>query len=91
LHKQGKLAESVQMLKKAMELNPASANTHFELARALYHSGQLDSAARVLEQAQAFSRECRLHYLLIRIYSQQQRDQDAARQAKAMEGCVSGP
>ncbi len=87
LHKQGRTAQSIHMLEKALSLDPESVDTRFELGKALSQSGQLASAARVLEPALAKSNQCRIHYLLVSVYSQQERSEDADRQAKMLENC----
>ena len=87
LDKQGRPAQSIEMLQKALALEPENVDTRFELGKALYQAGQLAAAARVLEAALAISNQCRVHYLLIGVYSQQQRSDDADRQAKALENC----
>jgi tetratricopeptide (TPR) repeat protein len=91
LSKQGRSAEGIEMLHKALSLGPEIVDTRFELGKALYQSGQLDAAARVLEPALAVSNQCRVHYLLISVYSQQERKNDADRQAKALENCRNDP
>src|ERR1700722_9822986 len=87
LDKQGRSAQSIEMLEKALSLGPQIVDTRFELGKALYQSGQLAAAARVLEPALASSNQCRVHYLLVSVYSQQGRSNDADRQAKALENC----
>src|SRR5580700_7003767 len=87
LDKQGRADQSIEMLEKALSLQPEIVDTRFELGKALYQSGQLAAAARVLEPALAISNQCRVHYLLIGVYSQQERSSDADRQAKALENC----
>jgi len=87
LDKQGRPAQSIEMLQKALALEPENVDTRFELGKALYQAGQLAAAARVLEAALAISNQCRVHYLLIGVYSQQERSDDADRQAKALENC----
>ncbi len=87
LHKQGRTAQSIQMLEKALLLDTESVDTRFELGKALFQSGQLAGAARVLEPALSKSNQCRIHYLLVSVYSQQERSEDADRQVKALENC----
>jgi tetratricopeptide (TPR) repeat protein len=91
LDKQGRPAQSIEMLEKALSLQPEIVDTRFELGKALYQAGQLAAAARVLEPALAISNQCRVHYLLISVYSQQERSNDADRQAKALENCRNDP
>jgi tetratricopeptide (TPR) repeat protein len=87
LDKQGRAAESIEMLKKALALAPEIVDTRFELGQALYQSAELAGAAQVLEPALAISNECRVHNLLLSIYSQQERSDDAKRQVRALESC----
>ncbi|MDQ6706743.1 MAG: tetratricopeptide repeat protein [Acidobacteriota bacterium] len=87
LHKQSRTAQSIQVLEQALPLDPESVDTRFELGKALFQSGQLAGAARVLEPALSKSNQCRIHYLLVSVYSQQERSDDADRQAKALETC----
>jgi tetratricopeptide (TPR) repeat protein len=91
LDKQGRPAQSIEMLQKALSLEPEIVDTRFELGKALYQSGQLAAAAGVLEPALAISNQCRVHYLLVSVYSQQKRSNDADRQAKALENCRNDP
>ena len=91
LLKQGRTAQSIQMLEKALALDPENVDTHFELGKALLQSGQLAGAARVLEPALSKSNQCRIHYLLISVYSRQARSADADRQAQALEDCRNEP
>lgn len=87
LDKQGRAAESIEMLKKSLALAPDIVDTRFELGQALYQSADLAGAARVLEPALAISNQCRVHNLLLSIYSQQEKSDDAGRQVKALESC----
>jgi tetratricopeptide (TPR) repeat protein len=87
LDKQGRPDQSIEMLQKALSLEPKIVETRFELGKALYQTGQLAAAARALEPALAISNPCRVHYLLISVYSQQERKDDADRQAKALDNC----
>jgi tetratricopeptide (TPR) repeat protein len=91
LHKQGRTALAVQMLEKALALDPTSADTRFELGKALFQSGQPAAAARVLEPALSLSNQCRIRYLLVGVYSQLERSEDADLQAKALEKCRNEP
>lgn len=91
LHKQGRPAQSIEMLEKALSLEPEIVDTRFELGKALYQTGQLAAAARVLEPALAISNQCRVHNLLVSVYSQQKRSEDVDREAKALENCRNEP
>ena len=73
------------MLRKALSLEPDNADLRFELGKALYQSRQLAAAAQVFESALAISNQCRVHYLLVSVYSQQQKTEEADRQMKALE------
>lgn len=91
LHKQGRTAPGIEMLEKALSLDQESVDTRFELGKALSQSGQLAGAARALEPALRNSNQCRIHNLLISVYSQQARSEDAIRQEKALENCRNEP
>jgi tetratricopeptide (TPR) repeat protein len=91
LDKQGRPDQSIEMLQKALSLEPQIVDTRFELGKALYQVGQLAAAARALEPALAISNQCRVHYLLISVYSQQDKSDDADRHAKALENCRNDP
>jgi tetratricopeptide (TPR) repeat protein len=91
LDKQGRADESIPMLERALSFDPGSADTRFELGKALNQSGQLAAAAQVLEPALSLSNQCRIRYLLISVYAQQQRTEDADRQAKLLENCRNEP
>ncbi len=91
LDKQGRPDQSIEMLQKALSLEPAIADTRFELGKALYQTGQLAAAAGVLEPALAISNQCRVHYLLVSVYSQQQKTAEADQQVKALESCRNEP
>ncbi len=91
LHKQGRTGQGIQLLEKALTLDPGSVDTRFELGKALLQSGQLPYAARILEPASSASNQCRVHYLLVSVYSQLGRSEDADRHAKAMENCRDAP
>jgi tetratricopeptide (TPR) repeat protein len=90
LNKQGSLAEGLEMLNRALVLDPRAVDAHFELGKALYQAGQLAGAARILEEALKISNQCRLRYLLVGVYAQQGRSRDADREAAAVEGCRDG-
>lgn len=91
LDKQGRPAQSIEMLQKALTLEPENVEVRFELGKALYQSRQLAAAAQVLEPALAISNQCRVHYLLVSVYSQLQKSEEADRQAKALENCRNEP
>ncbi len=91
LQKQGRTAESIQLLERALSLDPENVDARFELGKALLQSGQLEGASRVLEPASSSSNQCRIHYLLVGVYSQQARNEDANRQEKALENCRNEP
>ena len=88
LHKQSSIDASIEMLTQALTLAPGSLDAHFELGKALLQGGKLDAAARVLEQGLAISDQCRLRYLLVSVYAQAGRSEDADRQAAAAGGCL---
>jgi tetratricopeptide (TPR) repeat protein len=76
LQKQGPehLAESVQLLRKALALDPTDADSKIVLARCLEKQGDLDEAAALLEQAvvsEPASR--RAHSALAELYRRQQK------------------
>jgi tetratricopeptide (TPR) repeat protein len=90
LFRQGRPAESLPLLRQALQLAPASIVVRFELARVLYHENSLDEAARVLEPALP-SGECRIHNLMARIYSARGESGPAAVQVQAIENCKPAP
>jgi tetratricopeptide (TPR) repeat protein len=90
LHKQGRTAESLKLLERALSFDPENVDARFELGKALNQTGQNAAAARILEPA-AVSNQCRIHYLLLRIYSQLSMSLDVERQAKALETCRNEP
>jgi tetratricopeptide (TPR) repeat protein len=91
LQKQGRSVQGIAALQKALGLAPENVDARFELGKALSQSGRLADAARVLESAVSTSNQCRIHYLLVSIYSQQERTQDADRHAEALESCRADP
>lgn len=91
LDKQGRPAESIEMLQKALSLEPDNVDVRFELGKALYQSRQLAAAWQVLEPALAISNQCRVHYLLVSVYSQQEKAGEADRHVKALENCRNEP
>ena len=91
LDKQGRPDRSIEMLQKALSLESDNVDVRFELGKALYQSRQLAAAAQVLEPALATSNQCRVHYLLVSVYSQQHKTQEADRQVKALENCRNEP
>jgi tetratricopeptide (TPR) repeat protein len=91
LYKQGRLEESLPMLRQALALDPQSFDTKFELGKALYQAGQFDQAARMLEEALLQSNQCRVHYLLVKVYSQLGRKAESDQHAAAANGCKNVP
>jgi tetratricopeptide (TPR) repeat protein len=85
LDKQGSTAEAIAMLQEALVLAPRDTDTHFELGKALFQSGQFAAAEQVLEASLALSNQCRVHYLLVNVYSQQQKPNEADQQVRALE------
>lgn len=90
LFRQNRSAESLPLLRHALALAPGDVGVRFELARVLYHQNNLAEAARVLEPTLP-SNECRVHNLLIRIYSAGGESGPAAAQLRAIEKCQAGP
>ena len=83
LQKQGPeyLAESIQLLRKALALDPTDAESEIVLSRCLEKQGELDEAASLLEQAvvnEPASR--RAHSALAEIYRRQQKLAQAEQQ-----------
>jgi cytochrome c-type biogenesis protein CcmH/NrfG len=83
LQKQGpeELAESIQLLRKALALDPTDAESKIVLARCLEKQGELDEAASLLEQAvvnEPASR--RAHSALAEVYRRQQKLAQAEQQ-----------
>ena len=91
LRKQGKTEQGLSLLRKAIELNPASAETHFELAKTHLESDQVESAVRELRAAITLSDECRFRYLLSKAYSRQRRTEEAAGELKSLGSCLTDP
>ncbi len=89
LFRQNRTAESLPLLQQALTLAPDDVGVRFELARVLYHQNSLAEAARVLEPALS-SNECRVHNLLIRIYSARGESGAADAQVHALEHCQAG-
>ena len=76
LQKQGPehLAESVQLLRKALALDPTDADSKIVLARCLEKQGELDQAAALLEQAVASEPALRrAHTALAELYRRQKK------------------
>ena len=90
LFRQGRPAESLRVLRRALELAPSAVDVRFELARVLYQSNSLEEAAQVLEPAR-LSNECRVHNLLARIYSASGKGSEAEAEIKALENCKAAP
>ncbi len=86
----GRPAESLRVLRRALELAPSAVDVPFELARVLYQSNSLEEAARVLKPARV-SNECRVHNLLARIYSASGKGSEAGAEIKALENCKAAP
>ena len=90
LFRQNRPAESLPLLQHALTLAPADVGVRFELARVLYHQNSFAEAARVLEPALP-SHQCRVHNLLIRIYSASGQSSQATAQLHAIQNCQAGP
>lgn len=88
IFKQRRTKESISMLERAFQLQPNVPDVRFELARALYHSGQLDKAAQILHQPPA-SHECRVHNLLARIWGIEGNKEAAQREQSYLANCVT--
>jgi len=76
LQKQGPehLAESIQLLRKALALDPTDVESRIVLARCLERQGKLDEAAALLEQAVASEPTLRrAHTALAEVYRRQQK------------------
>ncbi len=68
------LAESIQLLRKALAFDPTDAKSKIVLARCLEKQGELDEAAALLEQAVATDPASRrAHSALAEIYRRQQK------------------
>ena len=90
LFRQGHPEKSLQLLKQALALESAAVSVRFELARVLYHQNKLQEAAQVLELALP-SNECRVHNLLLRIYSANGASGRAEGEMKTLENCTTTP
>jgi Tfp pilus assembly protein PilF len=86
LFKQSRTTESLKMLKIAFQLQPDMVDVRFELARCLYHKGELPEAEQVLQGA-LVSNECRVRNLLIKILAQQGRPVEE--EVKLLATCLS--
>lgn len=91
LRKQGDSERGVSLLRKALDLNPASAESHFELAKAYLESDQAEPAVRELQAAIGFSNECRFRYLLSKAYSRVGKPEEARRELDSLAGCLTAP
>lgn len=90
LLKLGRLAESEKHLRRAVELESGLWEPHFELAKAFYREGKLESARRAVEDALATrtakpEEEARLYHLLARILFDMGRPEEAAQALKKRE------
>jgi tetratricopeptide (TPR) repeat protein len=86
LFRQSRAAESLSVLRQALPRAPDALDVRFELARVLYHENKLAEAARVLEGARA-SNQCRVHNLLVQIYSARGESALADAEVRAVENC----
>jgi tetratricopeptide (TPR) repeat protein len=76
-----RIKESVAPSRKAVELNPKSAEAHFVLGRLLYRLGQDDEALRSLQRSTEIDAKfAEAYYLASQIYSKQGREEDARRE-----------
>ena len=90
LGKLDRLAESERHLRRAVELEPALWETHFELGKVLYKQGQLEAASRALQAALATQtargeEAARVYHLLARVYFDMERPDEAAQALRMRE------
>lgn len=79
-------SEAVPLLTKAVEIQPKSAEAHYELGRAQFALGRFDDARGQLEQAvQLNPGDSPTHYLLGRVYTRLGKPEQAAEQFKMTE------
>ncbi len=88
LFKEGRAEDSLQMLRRAFQIQPDVTDVRFELARVLYHCQQLSDAAHVLEGALG-SNECRVHNLMAKILALQGEKEMARREVSLLKNCLS--
>lgn len=88
LFRQRRTKESLSMLERAFQLQPNVADVRFELARALYHAGNFERAAQLLQQP-SMSSECRVHNLLARIWAVQGDVEGVKREQRYLGNCVT--
>jgi len=83
LMRQEEYKEAVPVLRKAVEADPDSPMTHFQLAKAMLKAGDMDGAATELEFTEAKMPELvDAHLLLQMIYTKTNRIQDAIRESQ---------
>jgi tetratricopeptide (TPR) repeat protein len=76
-----RIEESVAPSRKAVELNPKSAEAHFVLGRLLHRLGQDEEALRSLQRSTEIdSRFAEAHYLASQIYLKQGREEEARKE-----------
>lgn len=87
LFKQSRLEESETMLREALRVQSSDAEVRFALARVLFHRNKYSEAAGVLAEAES-SKLCRVHNLLLRIYSAQNQQSAVEKELAALTNCV---
>jgi tetratricopeptide (TPR) repeat protein len=90
LFKHGRSAESKSVLERAFSLAADSVEVRFQLGRLLYHSGDLERAAQILQGALA-SNECRVHNLLARVFFDQGKKAEGDKELAALTHCQAEP
>jgi predicted Zn-dependent protease len=79
-------ARAVEMLKKAVALNPALSEPHFQLGNLALANDDYVTAARELETAARLNRaSSKIHYALARLYMREGETAKAARERQLFE------
>lgn len=86
LLKEGRLDQSVDILKQAFERARDVTEVRFELARALYQAHSLPDAAQVLSGALG-SNQCRVHNLMAKILASEGKKAQADHEISSMTSC----
>lgn len=90
LFRQARSPDSKLALERAFSLAPNSVEVRFQLGRLLYHAGDLEQAAQILQGALA-SNECRVHNLLARIFLDQGKNRQEEQELASLGNCRTEP
>jgi len=86
LFKAGRIADSLPVLEQALRREPGSAEARLELSRALFHAGETEQALGVLQPARE-SNDCRVHQLLLRLFTLKANTREADKELNFLETC----